>query len=516
MKTTSNDSIPALRILRRGLRAAVLLGALALAGCAAQKQASGGQAGEPLPALPESYAGCEAHDTVSVAALGWEEFFPDTLLQGYIRMALRQNHSLRQTLEQVSIARSRVREAKAALLPQLAAGVTAGVQRFGEYTMDGVGNSTTNTPDLARDRHIPDPYPEYGIGVQFSWEADIRGRLAQKRQAAAARYAASAEAAQYARTVLIAEVAAHYFELVGLDRQQQLLEEVIREAEESYRLTAELKQEGEETQLAVDQFGAWLLGLRGELLATGQMIRQQEQALCLLMGELPRSVERIRFDEMCRLSFRTEAGVPAQLMALRPDIRAAEAQLAAARADTKAARRAFFPALTLGAAGGFSAFDAGKWFAAPASLAYDLAAGLTAPLFNRREIRTLWEEARSQQRIALAAYHETVLRAYAEVTDRISVHEETVLRGNLKQEERRTLFRAVENARELFRHSFVGYLEVLSADRSYLECEIEYIRLSTDRCINQVQLYRALGGGTIREADNRTEKERRQEENTEE
>lgn len=514
MKTTSKDSIPALRTLRRSLRAAVLLGALILAGCAAQKQASGGQAEEHLPALPESYAGHQVRDTVNVAALDWEEFFPDTLLRSYIGAALAHNHSLQQAFERVAAARSRVRAAKAALLPQLSAGVTAGVQRFGEYTMDGVGNSTTNTPDLARDRHIPDPYPEYGIGVQFSWEADIWGRLTHGKRAAAARYAASAEAAQYARTMLIAEVATQYFELVGLDRRRRLLEEVIRETEESYRLTLEMKREGEMTQLAVDQFGSHLLGLRGELLAAEQMTREQESALCLLMGELPHALRRTSFDGMRRLVFRTEAGVPAQLMALRPDIRAAEARLAAARADTKAARRAFFPALTLGAAGGFSAFDAGKWFTAPASLAYDLAAGLTAPLFNRREIRTLWEEARSQQRIALASYHETVLKAYAEVTDRLAAHENMILRGNLKQEQRRTLFRAVENARELFQYNFIGYLEVLSADQLYLECELEYIRLSTDRCINQVQLYRVLGGGTLREADNRAEKERREEENT--
>lgn len=477
---------------RTTIYTAVLLLALGAGGCAAPRMASE-EHRLPLPGRYDTHSGAE--DTTSVAALSWEEFFPDTLLQGHIRAAIEGNHSLARTLERVRTARSRVRTARAGLWPQLSAGVSAGVQRFGEYTMDGVGNSTTNTPELAREKHIPNPYRDFTLGAAFSWEADIWGRLTQRKRAAAARYMASAEAAYYARTLLVAEVAAQYFELVGLDRRKQLLEEVIREAEESWRLTSELMHEGEVTRLAVDQFGAYLLNLRGDLLATEQAIGEQERALCLLTGSLPGPVARISFDGMRRLRFRSEAGIPAQLIALRPDIRAAEAELMAALADAKAAHRAFFPQLRLGAGGGFSAFDAGRWFTAPASLAYDLAAGLTAPLFNGREIRTLWEEAQGAQRAALASYHETVLRAYAEVTDRLAARDNLTLRGNLKQEERRTLFRAVDDARELFQHNFIGYLEVLSADQLYLECEMEYIRLSTERCINEVQLYRALGGG---------------------
>ena len=359
-----------------------------------------------------------------------------------------------------------MKQRKQALFPQLSAGLSAGIQRFGEYTMDGVGNATTNTPDLERERHIPDPYKDLYFGVQFQWEADIWGKLSQKKRAAAARWMASAEAAQYARTLLISEVASRYFELIGLDKQQEILRGAIENTEFSYRLTYELKQEGEVTQLAVDQFQSRLLRLKGLLLEA--------------------------------LEFPVQTGVPAQLLRYRPDIRAAEWELLASKADLQAARKAFFPSLVIGAGGGFNAFDLSHWFTAPASLVYNLAAGLSAPIFNQHELKLLWNEAKSNQRIALLQYHEAALKAYEEVVNLATAHEKLTLRCELKEEESETHHRSIENAKELFQLSFVGYLEVLSADERYLDCELERIELNTAKCINHVYLYRSLGGGIIR------------------
>ena len=101
--------------------------------------------------LPEFYMDRET-DSTTISSMSWKTFFPDTLLQSYIAEALNNNHSFLQTIERISIARSQVRVGKGALLPDLSLGIDGGVQRFGEYTMDGVGNSTTNTPDLEKDK----------------------------------------------------------------------------------------------------------------------------------------------------------------------------------------------------------------------------------------------------------------------------------------------------------------------------------------------------------------------------
>lgn len=446
--------------------------------------------------LPQAYLHGGA-DSTHIGGLPWKQFFPDPILQGYIQTALENNHSFRQSMERVAMARTQVRMKKGALFPELTIGAQAGVQKFGEYTMDGVGNSTTNTPDLAKEKHIPDPYRDFNLGIGFQWEADIWGKLNQKRRGAAARWMASKEAARLAQTTLISEVAAQYFELVGLDKQLATLKRAITDTQASYELTYQLKQEGEITQLAVDQFKSRLLRLEGMLVETEQRIGEKERSLATLMGVFPFAVDRITFEEMNCLNFPIEAGVPSQLLQLRPDVRAAELELIASKADLSAARRAFFPSLQIGGSAGFNAFDISRWFTSPASLVYSLGAGLTAPLFKQYEIRGLWENARAGQRIALEGYHETVLKAYEEVTNLIVSSERIHKRKELKREESEVHHRSIDHANELFKLSFVGYLEVLSADERYLDCELEYAALSAQCCITKALLYRALGGGSL-------------------
>ena len=156
----------------------------------------------------------------------------------------------------------------------------------------------------------------------------------------------------------------------------------------------------------MDQFESRMLQLRGLLLENEQQIEEKERAISSLIGSYPTEIRRISFREMEDLQFPTEVGVPSQLIYNRPDIRSAEQELLASKADSEAARKAFFPSLTLNVGGGFNAFDVSHWFTAPASLIYNLGAGLTAPIFKQHEIKALWNDAQSAQRIALLQYQE--------------------------------------------------------------------------------------------------------------
>lgn len=442
--------------------------------------------------LPETY---QTPADSSIARMSWKDFFPDPQLKIYIDTALTHNHSLLQTLETVSIARSQARISKGALLPEISLGIGASIQRFGDYTMDGVGNSTTNTPDLPQEKHIPSPYKDLNIGVGFQWEADIWGKLTDKKRAAASRWLKSVEAQKLAQTLLISETANLYYDLIGLDRQKAVLEEAIKDTHAAYLLTNELMKEGEVSRLSVDQFLSRRMKLEAALLAVDQQIGETERAFALLLGKLPFEVKRSSFEEIRQASFPVQQGIPAELLADRPDIRAAELELLAAKSDTRAARKSFFPSLTLGGEGGFNAFDLSHWFSSPASAVYNLAAGLTAPIFKRNEIRSMWESAKSNQRIALLNYHYQALKAYQEVINLLEATQQTEKRKTLKLKESDVHHRSIVHANELFRTGFVGYLDVLSANERYLDCELELIELDISFCKLNTLLYRSLGGG---------------------
>ena len=442
--------------------------------------------------LPDTYL--QAGDS-GMARMSWRDFFPDELLRAYIDTALANNHSFLQTVEHVSMARSQVRLGTGALLPDVSLGLGVGVQRFGDYTMDGVGNSTTNTPDLDREKHIPSPYRDFNVGISFQWEADIWGKLTHKKRAAVSRWLKSVEAQKLARAMLISETAGLYYDLVGLDQQYRTLGDAIKDVQNAYQLTSELMKEGEVSRLSVDQFLSTRMRLEAERLAVGQQIGETERAFALLLGKLPFEVKRTDYATLRKSVFPVQRGIPATLLAQRPDVRAAELELLASKSDVQAARKSFFPSLTLGGSVGFNAFDLSHWFSSPASAVYNLAAGLTAPIFRRNEIRTLWENAKSNQRIALLNYHHQALQAYQEVVNLLEATRLTEERRELKRKECLVHRRSVDDANELFRTGFAGYLEVLTANERHVDCELEQIELNIYYCKLNALLYRSLGGG---------------------
>ena len=445
--------------------------------------------------LPSMFV--DESDSTTMASMSWKEFFPDKYLKAYIDTALVNNHSFLKAMEQVSVARSQMRVGKGAMLPEVMLGIGGGVQRFGEYTKDGVGNATTNTPDLQADKHIPDPYKNLNLGVSFQWEADIWGKLNDKRRASVQRWMRSVEATRLSQTVLVCEIANLYYSLIGLDKKEYVLHLAIEKMRESQELAEELMKEGEESRLSVDQFRSRRLKLEDMLLQTEQEIAESERAFAILLGKFPFDIKRSSFEDVSSYGFPVDVGLPTQLLLNRPDIRAAEMELLASKLDASAARKTFFPSLVIGGNGGWDAFSLDKWFRSPASMVYNLAAGITAPLFKRNEVRALWEQAKSRQRTALLDYHETVLKSYVEVVDLITASEQMSLRKELKAEESRIHHRAIYNANELFKTGFAGYLDVLSADERYLDCELERIDLNVAYCKLHTMLYRSLGGGSF-------------------
>ena len=436
-----------------------------------------------------------ANDKTFVTPLSWDVFFQDTVLRHYVDVALENNHSFQQAMERVSMSRAVLQRAKGMMLPDVNLNLGASVRRYGDYTMDGVGNTTTNTPDLQKDKHIPNPYSEFGLSLNFQWEADIWGKLTRKKQAAAARWMASVEATRFAKSILISDLAIQYYELIGLDRREEVLRDALESARSSYELTLQLKKEGAETQLAVDQFYTRVLSLESQLLKNDQLIGEKERAIACLLGVFPCEIKRMAFDQIEHLDVPLAKGIPANLLTLRPDVREAELELLASKADVVAAKAAFYPSLVLGAGGGFNAFNLNKWFQSPASMVYDLAAGITAPIFRRNEIRSMWNEAKASQRVALSRYHEIALRAYTEVVDLYCATQTQADRIKIKEDETLAHQRSVENASEMFQLSYIGFLEVLSAHERFLESELEHIDIVTGLYRKKVLLYRALGGG---------------------
>lgn len=446
---------------------------------------------DSLLPMPETFVYTSA-DTNNMASIKWREYFKDPYLAALIDTALANNLDLKIALQRIEAARAGILAAKGTLLPTADVAFEAGLSKYGRYTMDGAGNLNTEMID---DQDIPVHLPDFFIGFQSSWEIDAWGKLRNRRRAATARFLASVEGRNFVMTNLVSEIAATYYELLALDASMRIVDENISIQGNALELVRVQKEAGVANQLAVEQFEAQLLGLRGQRIEMEQLIVENENRINFLLGRYPQPVLRSSIDLLEMSPPLQAAGVPAQLLRNRPDIRAAELELAATKADLNAAKAMFYPMVEINGLIGMQAFRPDLLVTQPASLAYGLLGGLTAPLINRKAIQAEFNAANATQLEALYAYQQAILRGYIEVHNGLVSLRNLRRSFDLKRSEAEVYSRSIATSNELFRTSRANYLEVLFAQQNALSTQLELVEMKQRELMAGVSVYRALGGG---------------------
>jgi len=466
--------------------------AIVLAGMAGCKPVQVIREDKPM-ALPTSFDQNRVNtaDTLGLGVVKWRTFFNDPNLQNLIDTALVANFDLVIATQRIQQIQAGVLAAEAPLHPTLEPVGTMGLRRFGLYTMDGAGNATT---DITPGKLVPVHLPDFFIGAQAGWEVDLWGKLRNQKQAAVARFMASVEGKNLVQTAMVAAVAEAYFTLQSLDAQVQILDEYIGLQQSALELVRIQKDAGAANELAVKQFENQLLDLLGIRIDVQQQILYFESVINLLAGRFPQPVARSPLFLNQNLPPLTDTGVPSVLLENRPDIRGAALELAASKADLNAARALFFPTLNIGAAVGIQAFRP-DYLVKPASLTYNMAGGMVAPLVNKRAIRAEFNRADAYQLEALTTYHQTIVNAYTEAYNQIAFSKNLEQQYALKTEQVAAIESAVDISGELFRSGRANYLDVLTAQQNALDTRLELVDLRLRQWSTAVNLYRALGGG---------------------
>jgi len=456
---------------------------LVIGGCSVPKQLS----------LPE-----RADVPVSTDTLSLDHFaaiFHDTHLKQLIDTALKNNYDLQAAAQRVSAAQANLMQAKNAWLPSLNVALSAGVDKYADYTLNGVGNFDTNlSPNINKDQKIPDPTPEYFAGLRSSWEVDLWGKLKGQRQAAYARFMASMEGRRLLTTQIVAGVAGLYYELVALDNEAEIINRNIELQEAALATVNIQKQAGKATELAVQQFKAQLLSTRALAYTVKQEIALLENQLNTILGRFPQPIERSSYKDINVLPALTSKGIPARLLLNRPDIHQAELELAAAKADVKAARASFLPTVAITPYAGFNAFKAGLLFQSPASIAWGVAGNLVAPVFNKKQLKAQYNISNANAYTAFYNYQQSIIQGYAEVATAINKLDNQQQTYLLKSEEVQILRDAISTADILYTTGYANYLEIITAQKSALEAELALVTTRRGTYQALVSLYRALGG----------------------
>jgi multidrug efflux system outer membrane protein len=417
------------------------------------------------------------------ANIAWQRFFTDPRLQQLIGMALANNRDLRVSVLNIEQARAAFQIQRSARFPSLNAGLTA------------------NRAATAGDAPLTSVY-QAGLSVS-AFELDLFGRVRNLSDAALAQYLATEEARKTAQISLIATVANTYLAKLADEEQLALTQQTLKTREESLRLTKLRFENGVVSKLDLQQSISLVEGARAVLAQQQRLRAQAINALTLLVGQpIPDDLPAGATLATTNLPD-LPAGLPSDLLASRPDIRAAEQQLIAANADIGAARANYFPRISLTGSAGTASSELSGLFKS-GSFGWTFAPQAILPLFDFGARRAGVASARAGRDIAVAQYEKSIQTAFREVAD--------ALAGQATfSEQLRAQQATAESEAERFklsdlryRSGTANYLDLLDAQRSLFVAQQSAVEANLERLQNQVTLYRVLGGGWSEPAGNTT------------
>ena len=423
------------------------------------------------------YGSVASTDSANIANKLWSELFTETYLQQLVKEGLDNNPDLLVAVQKVHEAEAYLSQSKAALLPGINGKGT------GTYTR----NPESIYPDGPRDVNT------YQLGLEASWEIDIWGKLSSSKRSAYANLLASDAGQKAVQTRLVASIATTYYSLVGLDAKLAITQQTVKNNIDQVETIKVLKESGKVTGAAVVQSEANRYATEVTIPDLEQQIRETENALCLLLGRTPGTIQRGKIDEQT-LSTALTTGVPAQLLDNRPDVMQAEFGVMSAFEITNNARASFYPALTLTASAGFAATDLSTLIDAK-SFAANVIGGLVQPIFNKRLNVTRLKVAKAQQEEALINFRNTLLKAGQEVHNALGSYEGSVKKIALRKSQLEALIKSVDFTKELLTYGSANYTEVLNAQTSLLSAQLNSVNDQLQQLNAVVTLYRALGGG---------------------
>ena len=440
--------------------------------------------------VPASFG--NSQDTANTAQLSWKNYFTDPQLQALIDTALKNNQELGITLQEIEIVQNEIRARRGEYLPFVNVRGGMGVDKKARYT--NLGAMEANT-EIKEGKEMPEPLPDFMVGVSASWELDIWKKLHNAQKAAVQRYLSTIEGRNFVITNLVAEIANSYYELLALDNQLAIVQQNIDIQNNALKIVKLQKEAAKVTELAVRKFEAEVLKTTSLQYDIQQQIIETENRINFLLARYPQHIARSTQPLDAITPTMVQTGVPSQLLANRPDIKQAELDLAAARLDIQVARARFYPSVGISAGVGYQAFDPTYLYKTPASLLYSLTGDLIAPLVNKNAIKAAYYTANAKQIQAVISYERTILNAFVEVANQVSKIDNLQKSYDLKSKQVLALTQSVNISNDLFKSARADYMAVLMTQRDALESKFELIETKKQQLNATVNIYRALGGG---------------------
>lgn len=468
-------------MMARRFAIAPLLLAL-LAGCS-----TGPDYKRPELPLPAAWRVAPA-DAADLANTEWWKAFGDEHLSRLIDAAIDANRDLRIAAFRIDEFGARLKVSQAGSLPVVGYGANASRAQLSQERPNGLRLGAS--PVLS----------DFELGGTFSWEIDLWGRLRRADEAALAELMAAQETRRAVMLTVVADVASAYVKLIELDRQLAIAQDKLRLRRESVALMDAKREGGSATRLDVETLRAVAEEQSAVLPQIRREIATTELALSALLGRNAGAIERRGLADL-RLP-QLPAGVPADILARRPDVAAAEQGLVAANARIGIARTGYFPTLSLSAAIGLAADDL-RWLFAETARTANIGAAIAGTLWDGGRVEGDVKQAEARRGQAEETFLKTVQTALLEVEDALSAR----ARAGEREQAVAARLKALQDVQRLTvarqGGGQTGKLEVFEAEIKLQDGHAAEAEGRRDTLLSLVAVYKAMGGGWMQEQERR-------------
>lgn len=426
-----------------------------------------------LPAAPAAYE-YSASDQISGVqpAPQWWQAFGSQALDALMQEAEADVAVLRQAQARILQARAQARMAGASLWPE----------------MEGSATAQRDAP-FAR-RHGPGE-SQYTAGLVMRYELEVWGRNSGLADSASFQAEAAAYELDVLRVSVQGQVVHLWLQTVGDAQRLRIARDNLAVARRLLELLEVRAQAGAASPLELAQQRGLLASQQRALYVLQESAALTRLELAALLGR-PQAVAEPK-DELAALRVpQVDAGLPAHLLAQRPDVARSEAILAAAHADLRAARAALYPSLTLGASAGA---DGDHWASSLERPVYSLLGGLVAPIFNAGRLAAGRDLSDARLQEWLAQYRQTVVQAYIEVEEVLARLHSLDGQARANDQEWTQAELALRLAETRYRSGSETLLTLLDAQRSFYAAQDIRVSLMQARLQSRAALFKALGGG---------------------
>jgi len=420
-------------------------------------------------------------DTVTIANISWQEYFTDDYLVALINEGIGNNYDLQIAYTRIQQAEANLGMAKAAYFPDVA---LVGQVNHSRHSNGQNGKNVLGYHDT-----------DYSLGISASWEMDIWGKLNRQSKAKYAQFLNSYAYKNLIHSSLVSNIATSYYSLLALDEKLAITIETVKLLDESVETIEALKVAGLQNGAAVEQSKALLYSTQASIPDLESQIRQMENSISTMIGRKPGPIARSTI-AVQQYSNQFNYGIPAQMLAKRPDVQQAELSFRSAFELTHAAQASFYPSITLSSGTiGYGTANTLSNFFKPENIFASIIGGLTQPLFAKKQLTGNLKIAKAQQHEALLTFEQTVLNAGQEVNDILFSFESSMKKNETRERQIKACHNSVYFTQELLKAGDANYTEVLTAEQNLLSALLNQVNDKLEQLQCSVDLYKALGGG---------------------